>query len=85
MKPTILNPFISAMKTELKESEGKHAEFCDELFETYEAGLIFYEKVSEALEAFSKNDYKQTLKELAKCGVVIIRMMEFVKEHSDAE
>ena len=105
MKQTTLNSFLIAMKTELKEAQGKHAKFCDELCdseeawdkvaehykrvndtcETYEANLLLYEEVSEALEAYSKKDYKQALKELAQCGAVILRMMEFVKKQADAE
>lgn len=105
MKQTTLNSFLIAMKTELKEAEGKHPKFCDELCdpeiawhkvanhykqlndtcETYNANLILYEEVAETLEAYYKGDYKQTLKELAQCGAVILRMMEFVKKQADAE
>lgn len=105
MKPTTLNSFLVAMKTELKEAEGKHPKFCDDLCdseeawdkvaehykrvndtcEIYETNLLLYEEVSEALEAYSKKDYKHTLKELAQCGAVILRMMEFVKKQADAE
>lgn len=105
MKPTTLNSFLIAMKTELKEAEGKHPKFCDELCDseeawdkvaeyykqfndtcdTSEANLLLYEEVLEALEAYSKKDYKQALKELAQCGAVILRMMEFVKKQADAE
>lgn len=103
MKSTTLNSFLIAMKTELKEAEGKHPKFCDELCdseeawdkvaehykqvndtcETYEANIILYEEVSEALESYAKKDFKQTLKELAQCGAVILRMMEFVKEQAE--
>ena len=105
MKQTTLNSFLISMKTELKEAEGKHAKFCDELCKgeidfgafaeyyklindnsaTNNANLILYEEVMEALEAYNKKDYKQALKELAQCGAVILRMMEFVKKHADAE
>ena len=33
MKQTTLNSFLIAMKTELKEAEGKHPKFCDELYD----------------------------------------------------
>ena len=105
MKQTTLNSFLIAMKTELKEAEGKHAKFCDELcdseidfgvFEeyyklindnsaTHNANQILYEEVMEAMDAYNKKDYKQALKELAQCGAVILRMMEFVKKQADAE
>lgn len=105
MKPTTLNSFLIAMKTELKEAEGKHPKFCDYLCDgeidfgvfakyyklindnsaTHNANNILYEEVMEALEAYNKKDYKQALKELAQCGAVILRMMEFVKEQADAE
>ena len=105
MKPTTLNSFLIAMKTELKEAEGKHPQFCDEIcdraidfgvFEkyyklvndnssTHNAIYILYEEVMEAMDAYNKKDYKQALKELAQCGAVILRMMEFVKKQADAE
>ena len=105
MKPTTLNSFLIAMKTELNEAEGKHAKFCDDLCDseidfggcaeyykifndnsaTHNANLILYEEVMEAMEAYNKKDYKQAIKELAQCGAVILRMMEFVKKQSDAE
>lgn len=105
MKPTTLNSFLIAMKTELKEAEGKHPKFCDDLCDgkidfgvfakyyklindnsaTHNANNILYEEVMESLEAYNKKDYKQALKELAQCGAVILRMMEFVKEQADAE
>lgn len=105
MKQTTLNSFLIAMKTELKEAEGKHAKFCDELCDseeawdkvaehykrvndnsaTHDAIYILYEEVMEAMNAYNKKDYKQTLKELAQCVAVILRMMEFVKKQSDAE
>ena len=47
--------------------------------------IAMYEEVSEALDAYYKKDYKQTLKELAQCEAVILRMMEFVKKQSDKE
>lgn len=105
MKQTTLNSFLIAMKTELKEAEGKHPKFCDELCDskmdwdkveayykhlnatcdTYNANIILYEEVAEAFSAYSKKDYKQALKELAQCGAVILRMMDFVKKQADAE
>ena len=105
MKPTTLNSFLIAMKTELKKAEGKHAKLCDYLcdgeidfgvFEeyfklvndnsaTHYANQILYEEVMEAMNAYNKKDYKQALKELAQCGAVILRMMEFVKKQADAE
>lgn len=105
MKPTTLNSFLISMKTELKEAEGKHAKFCDELCDseidfgvleeyykqvndnsaTHDAIYILYEEVMEAMNAYNKKDYKKAIKELAQCGAVILRMMEFVKKQSDAE
>ena len=63
----------------------EHYKRVNDTCETYEANLLLYEEVSEALESYSKKDYKQTLKELAQCGAVILRMMEFVKKQEDAE
>lgn len=40
------------------------------------------EEILEALEAYSAEDYKACLKELAQCGAVILRAMEFVKHKS---
>lgn len=105
MKPTTLNSFLIAMKTELNEAEGKHAKFCDELFDseidfggfaeyykivndnsaTHNANHILYEEVMEAMDAYNKKEYKQAIKELAQCGAVILRMMEFVKKQADEE
>lgn len=50
MKQSTLNSFLIAMKTELKEAEGKHPKFCDELCDSEEALtlpfnlFIFWEK-----------------------------------------
>ena len=100
MKPTTLNSFLIAIKTELKEAEGKHPKFCDEICDreidfggfaeyykivndnsaTHNANHILYEEVMDAMDAYNNKDYKQALKELAQCGAVILRMMEFVKK-----
>lgn len=51
----------------------------------YKADAILMEEVYEALEAYQAGDKKQCLKELAQCGAVIIRMMEFVKKETEVK
>lgn len=46
----------------------------------YHADAILMEEVYEAVEAYKKGDKKHCLQELAQCGAVIFRMMEFVEE-----
>lgn len=42
------------------------------------AKSVLEEELLEALEAYVKGDYDACLQELAQCGAVIFRMMEFV-------
>lgn len=44
----------------------------------FEADVIFYEQFARATEAFLKMDNALNIEELAKCGAMIMRMMEFV-------
>lgn len=52
-------------------------EFLDEVKEKG-AVQILSKKVNEAELSFYKGEYKHCLKELAQCGSVILRMMDFV-------
>ena len=45
---------------------------------TYYACDLFNEEFYEALNAYQQGDKKHCLQELAQCGAVILRMMEFV-------
>ena len=42
------------------------------------ADSILHEEICEALEAYQKGEKAHALQELAQCGAVIIRMMDFV-------
>lgn len=45
----------------------------------FEADTILYEEIAEATEAWLQRDKEHCLEELAQCGAVILRMMEFVE------
>ena len=42
--------------------------------------LVLLEEVSEALEAYDKGELENCMTELAQCGAVILRMMQFVHD-----
>jgi len=42
------------------------------------ATLILDEEIAEAMNAYQQGDKEHCLQELAQCGAVILRMMEFV-------
>lgn len=46
----------------------------------YSAEYILDEEIKEALHAYKANDYDLALQELAQCGAVILRMMQYVEE-----
>lgn len=48
----------------------------------YHADAILNEKILEALEAYKQGDMKHCLEELAQCGAVILRMMEYVAKET---
>jgi hypothetical protein len=48
----------------------------------YSFEATIHEEILEALEAYELGDYKACLQELAQCGAVILRAMEFVKHKS---
>ena len=93
-----LNGYLVAIKEELRNAEGKHPEFCDEItgklpktvkkalsnlrlengVPPFYADSILHEEICEALEAYQKGEKAHALQELAQCGAVIIRMMDFV-------
>ena len=52
---------------------------------TQHADLVLLEEFYEAVEAYMNGDKKQCLKELAQCGAVIIRMMDFVKKEMEVK
>jgi hypothetical protein len=46
--------------------------------------VVLSEEILEALEAYKLGEYEHTIQELAQCGAVILRMMDFViKEKLD--
>ena len=49
------------------------------------ADSILHEEICEALEAYLEGDKIHALEELAQCGAVIIRMMDFVSNEIDKE
>lgn len=50
----------------------------------YHADAILNEEILEALEAYKQGDLKSCLQELAQCGAVILRMMQFVENEMEA-
>lgn len=50
----------------------------------YHADAILNEEILEALEAYKQGDLKHCLQELAQCGAVILRMMQFVENEMEA-
>ncbi|MBO7513728.1 MAG: hypothetical protein J6T54_12335 [Fibrobacter sp.] len=50
----------------------------------YSANSILEEEIHEAMEAYLKGEREHCLQELAQCGAVILRMMEFVKNEMEA-
>jgi hypothetical protein len=44
------------------------------------ANEVLTEEILEALEAYKLGEYEHTIQELAQCGAVILRMMDFVIE-----
>ena len=49
------------------------------------ADSILHEEICEALEAYQEGDRIHALEELAQCGAVIIRMMDFVSKEIEDE
>lgn len=45
----------------------------------YDADRILYEEIAEAIEAYMQGDKDHCIQELAQCGAVILRMMDFVE------
>ena len=50
----------------------------------YFADSILHEEIAEALEAYQMNELVSCMEELAQCGAVILRMMEFVENEMEA-
>lgn len=51
---------------------------------TYYACDLFNEEFYEALNAYQQGDKAHALQELAQCGAVILRMMDFVQNEKEA-
>ena len=49
------------------------------------ADSILHEEICEALEAYQQGDRIHALEELAQCGAVIIRIMDFVSKEIEDE
>ncbi len=49
------------------------------------ADSILHEEICEALEAYQEGDKIHAIEELAQCGAVVIRMMDFVSKEIDDE
>lgn len=49
----------------------------------YYAEFLLREEVAEALHAYVKGDLKHAIAELAQCGAVILRMMQFVQDEME--
>lgn len=45
----------------------------------YYADTILFEEIAESMNAYEQRDKAHCLQELAQCGAVIFRMMEFVE------
>ncbi len=50
----------------------------------YYADRILCEEIMEATEAYLDGDLEHCLQELAQCGAVILRMMQFVQDEMEA-
>lgn len=50
----------------------------------YQADMILFEEIWEATAAYVKGDLKHAIAELAQCGAVILRMMQFVQDEMEA-
>lgn len=48
--------------------------------QVYSAELILDEEIKEALHSYKQGDREHCLQELAQCGAVILRMMQYVEE-----
>jgi hypothetical protein len=49
----------------------------------YQADMILQEEIWEATVAYLNGDKKHCLQELAQCGAVILRMMQFVQDEME--
>lgn len=58
----------------------KHYKQANDSSETINGYMVLLEEVSEALEAYDKGELENCLTELAQCGAVILRMMQFVRD-----
>ena len=51
----------------------------------YQADMILQEEIYEAIAAYKQGDKKHCLQELAQCGAVILRMMQFVQDEKETK
>lgn len=58
----------------------KHYKQANDSSKTINGYMVLMEEVSEALEAYDKCELENCLKELAQCGAVILRCMQFVRD-----
>ena len=49
------------------------------------ANMVLYEEIAEAMNAYQHGNKKHCIKELAQCGAVILRMMDFVRDEMTKE
>ena len=61
------------------EEEKRWKKWNDESEHHYSSDIL-NEEIAEALNAYTKGDKEHCLQELAQCGAVILRMMEFVEK-----
>lgn len=62
----------------------KHYKEYNDNCKEYLGNMLFLEEFSEALNAYDHGDKQHCLQELAQCGAVILRMMEFVDKETKA-
>ena len=51
----------------------------------YYGESILQEEIAEAMNAYKKGDKAHAMQELAQCGAVILRMMDYVQNEMDAK
>lgn len=58
----------------------KHYKQANDSSKTINGHMVLMEEVSEALEAYEQGRMEDCIEELAQCGAVILRMMQFVRD-----
>ena len=62
----------------------KHYKEYNDNCKEYLGNMLFLEEFSEALNAYDQGEKQHCLQELAQCGAVILRMMQFVQDEMEA-